>query len=433
MIIKNLKLYLFVNIFSFAILFPLKSQQNEIGKLWENKVYKDGIKTVLLYKTGWELSMPIIQLNSSETVSLSFDEINQKRKNYSYAIIHCNANWQQSELEPIDYLRGNESGNIENYNFSQNTMVDYINYQLDFPTEDCKLQVSGNYIIKVFEDDDPTHIVLTARFYVYEKMIDISAKIEKLKLSLDEGQNQRVNFQIKYEASEIENPVESLSFKILKNNETEKDFPELKPSSINENILAYQNIESLTFTGGNEYRHFDTKSFKFLSDCLEKIDRKEKTYYITIKTDPDKANLEYKNETDLNGKRLIKLENIDKSNIMADYSYINFELKADLPLEDGNYYIFGSLSNWALSDEFKMNYNQQKSIFEKQVFLKQGYYNYKYFFKSKDKRFNNEENEFRTEGNHFQTENDYSIFIYYKPYNENFQKLVGFQSINSSK
>jgi hypothetical protein len=410
-----------------------KSQENNTLREWGNKIYKDDIKTMLIHKTGWELSMPIIELNSDEKITLSFDEINQPRKNYSFTVIHCNNKWEESDIMPIEYIDGQEIGSIENYDFSQNTMFDYINYHVNFPTSDTKLQISGNYIIKVFEDEDTSKIVLSARFYVVEKKLGISAYIEKRTLPGLQGQNQYLNFQVKYDESEITNPYESISYKILKNNETERDFNGLKPSSIIQNTLKFENLEELSFTGGNEYRHFDTKSFKFLSDCLDKIEKTDKAYNITLKPDYSKAYEDYKLETDLNGKRTVKLENNDESYMMADYCYVNFTLNSNLALEEGNYYVFGSLSNNSISDEFKMTYNMEKKVFENQILLKQGYYNYKFVFIPKNKKFDNEENRYRTEGNNFMTENDFHIFTYYKPYNQNYFRLVGYSYTNSSK
>lgn len=411
----------------------VKSQEQSSIHAWGNKIYKEDIKTMLIHKAGWELSMPVIGLNSDEKITLSFDEINQPRKNYNYTVIHCNNKWEESGIQPIEYIDGQEIGTIDEYNFSQNTMFDYINYHIDFPTNETKLLISGNYIIKVFEDEDPEKIVLTARFYVVEKKISITAFIDKKTLPGIQGQNQYLNFEVKYNENEIINPYESISYKILKNNETELDFNELKPSSIILNTLKFENLEELSFTGGNEYRHFDLKSFKFLSDCLEKIEKTNSAYNVTLKTDYSKADDDYKLETDLNGKRTVKLENNDESYMMADYCYVNFALSSNLALEEGNYYIFGSLSHNSISDEFKMTYNMEKKVFEKQILLKQGYYNYKYVFIPKNKKFDNEENRYRTEGNHFMTENDFHIFTYYKPYNQDYFRLVGYSYTNSSK
>jgi hypothetical protein len=430
--INRLNLSLIAISFFFSISICL-GQDQASDFVWENRIYKEGIKTVLLYKTGWELSLPIIKLNSEEQVSLVFDEIGNSRKNYSYTIIHCNSDWHQSEIEPIDYLEGYETANINDYSFSQNTMVDYVNYRLNFPNEDCKPVISGNYIIKIFEEDDPSKLVLAGRFFVVETMTEISANVEKLNMEAVEGLNQRLNFNVDYDGSKINNPIDGLVFKIIKNNEEERNYQDLRPSSVFEHGLRYGNNNALSFSGGNEFRHLDTKSFKFLSDCLEKIEKQKNAYYVTVKSDVDKSVLDYKLETDLNGRSLIKLENNDRSNIMADYCYVNFELKAEVPIDDGNFYLFGDLSKWGKGEEYKMEYNQKKNVYEKQLFIKQGYYNYKYLFKPKSNVINLQGSDFRVEGNHFQAENDYHIFIYYKAYNKRYQELIGYYCVNSNK
>ena len=61
---------------------------------FENYIYKDNIKTAILHKEGWQLSSPVIKLNSNEKVKLSFDDLDAESKNYYYTIIHCNADWE---------------------------------------------------------------------------------------------------------------------------------------------------------------------------------------------------------------------------------------------------------------------------------------------------------------------------------------------------
>ena len=147
-------------------------QHNELvqNQVFTNKTFKQGIKTVLIHKKGWELSFPIIDLNNEdEKIKLSFDELGYDINNYSWQIIHCNMDWSQSELEPIEYLSGFFEGDIQEYSLSQNTTYNYINYTINFPNDDVTFEKSGNYIIKIFEQNDPTQLVLTRRFYIIDK------------------------------------------------------------------------------------------------------------------------------------------------------------------------------------------------------------------------------------------------------------------------
>ena len=42
---------------------------------YEDYTYDDNIKTILLYKEGFELAPPLIQLGSDEKIHLSFDDL----------------------------------------------------------------------------------------------------------------------------------------------------------------------------------------------------------------------------------------------------------------------------------------------------------------------------------------------------------------------
>src|ERR1035437_4870544 len=61
-----------------------------------NRVYVEKIKTVLLYKDGFEMSAPIMNLSSGEKLKLSFDEMGSDMKHYRYTFRHCEADWTTS-------------------------------------------------------------------------------------------------------------------------------------------------------------------------------------------------------------------------------------------------------------------------------------------------------------------------------------------------
>ncbi|RZK17006.1 MAG: DUF5103 domain-containing protein, partial [Pedobacter sp.] len=81
-------LLLFISTLTFA--------QTDQTFTYENKIYQPNIKTVLCYNSSKEQSIPVIQLNSSETITLSFDDLLAGTKNYWYTIEHCTSDWQPS-------------------------------------------------------------------------------------------------------------------------------------------------------------------------------------------------------------------------------------------------------------------------------------------------------------------------------------------------
>ena len=116
---------------------------------YQNQIFVNNIKTVLLHPINNEMLIPIINLNSEEKLKFSFDDLNSDVKEYRYTLIHCDSEWQESDLMRSEYIDGMYSNPITDYQFSFNTTQEYVHYSLIFPEENLKPIISGNYIIKV--------------------------------------------------------------------------------------------------------------------------------------------------------------------------------------------------------------------------------------------------------------------------------------------
>ena len=104
-----------------------------------NYIYMPGIQTIQLYRNGWVMTQPFIQINTDERLVLSFDDLADEIKDFRYTLVHCDANWQPSDLIPNEYLLGFTEGYIRDYMFSVNTIKKYVHYDLIFPTQDMQI------------------------------------------------------------------------------------------------------------------------------------------------------------------------------------------------------------------------------------------------------------------------------------------------------
>ncbi len=93
-------------------------------------IYKNNIRTVLFNQLGFELSDPLIRMNSDDRLILRFDDMDADYKHYNYTIIHCDAHWQPSELRPFEYIDGFYEDHIRDHRRSMNTRVPYTHYWL---------------------------------------------------------------------------------------------------------------------------------------------------------------------------------------------------------------------------------------------------------------------------------------------------------------
>ena len=141
--------------------------------------WRGNIRTLQVRNTSSRiLERPMLVLGSGEQLEISFDELSHNGHNYSYTIEHCNADWTPSDLFSGEYLQGFTTADITDYLTSLNTSVNYTHYRFLIPNEDMQLLRSGNYCVRIYEDNDPKNrTIATACFSVVDPHIDISANI----------------------------------------------------------------------------------------------------------------------------------------------------------------------------------------------------------------------------------------------------------------
>lgn len=399
---------------------------------YHDYIYVDHIKTVMLHKAGFELSMPIIKLNSSDQLFLSFDDLDGDVKSYRYEIIHCDANWKRSELNKYQYIKGYDEGLIENYKFSFNTMDDFTHYTLKFPEKNgMKPIVSGNYILSVYKTGKRKKPVFTRRFMVYKPKVSINATVEPA-TPVDKRQtHQEVDFNIKLGDYYISDVNRNLKVMIMQNKRWDKVIKNVKPRFIRPKELDYHFEGDLIFSGLNEFRFFDTRSLKYQSPGIQRITYDSLGNHVTLKPDKRRTYGNYVSVDDINGNFYITSYEVNRQKeLEADYTWVHFYLPYKAPLIDGNIYLMGALTDWQFLNQGKMKYNYQTKGYEASLYLKQGYYNYHYVFLPNNSDTGDAS---MLEGQHFETENNYTIFVYHRPSGEVYDKLIAVEKINTVK
>ncbi|MGM0531824.1 MAG: DUF5103 domain-containing protein, partial [Bacteroidota bacterium] len=393
----------------------------------QEKVKRENIRTVHIHKMNEPLSPPVISLNSGEKVTLSFDDMEGGTKTFSYKLIHCNAGWKPSDLFESDYLSGQFTSEIYNSQSSFNTLMQYTHYELDIPNEDMKPTSSGNYMLMVYANNNPKDTVLTRKFRVSEKIIGITGETESINRMSRNKPNQELNLNLQTENIQLNDPNNNLKIAVQKNYHNEKLFESLNSSSMNGSRISYEMNNKLVFKGGNEFHHFNTKSTDYAGDHINQINSERNNFHFHLETDKDRTFQQFKSKKDLNGRFQIDSENSEDPDTEADYVYVYFTLKTENSSADGKFYVTGAFNNWKCEPENRMAFNSDKEVYEKRLLLKQGYYDFRYVFKSDEGL-----EPFYISGNHHQTENDYMIYVYYTDYTKGYDRLIGHTLINSS-
>lgn len=390
------------------------------------KVYVDNIKTVLLHPVGFEPALPVIELDGTDKLMLSFDDLDNDNKFYGYTFIHCNADWTPSQLMFTQHSDGLMTDQINDWRFSLNTFKSYTNYRLNFPTENMKPKVSGNFIIMVFMADEPEKIILTKRFMVVEKVIGVTPLIQRARNPDDRNTKQELNFNIDLGTLNVTNPFDYVKPVIMQNERWDNAIYGLKPQYINNGKLTYDYYNGNLFNGGNEFRPFDVRNSRLVNMTVQKIAfGDDKLWHFYLYPDKNRLVNRYYVMDDLNGRYFIRNQNGLDYYSEADYVWVSFELDAAYPV-DGDVYVFGMLTSWQLKPEFKMVYNADKHKYTGSAMVKQGLYDYQYVV---NKGGNIDDT--YIEGNHFETENTYHILVYIRAFGDRADRLVAVERLNS--
>jgi len=400
-------------------------------------IYKSNIKTVKLFKSGDMYSYPVIMLNSNEQLELHFDDMESDVKYYYYSFQLCNADWTPANIQLFDYIRGFTSNRITNYRHSSLAQTRYTHYQALLPERNAAPSKAGNYLLKVFLNDDTSKLVFTKRMLIVNTKATVSAQVLQPFNTNYFQTHQRVQVNMSTAQGQINafSP-QDLKVVVLQNNIWNTASLIDRPTVFRGNYYEYSDEENTTFQSGKEWRWIDLRSLRLMSDRMTKIVDNDSTNRVDVYVKPDGERKQqlYIYYRDFNG--IYTVENRDNANALwqSDYAWVHFTYvpPGNRAYEGKSVYLFGELTNYLQDENTKMIFNEEKGVYERAMYLKQGYYNYAYVTLTDKKQPGVQPLFENTEGNYWGTENSYMVLVYFRNFGARADELIGFTRINSA-
>lgn len=395
-----------------------------------NLNYKPEVQTVLLYADGNQLNDPIIPLEDMMgRLTLSFDVIDGEGEVLNYTFIHCSHDWQPTDLQRMQYASGFESDRLDDYAFSRNTLIEYVNYQLTFPREDMMPLISGNYLLIVYGDDF-NDLYFTRRFMVVDEKAQVNATVPRYPddLTLTDT-HQQLNVRVNVSNYLTGNTQQYSHLTIRQNGRWDNAAVGLKPTYVYPDYISFEHHPQAVFEATNQYIRFNTSNFYFQSENLAHIRQTDESFEIDIITCESRARMAYSSYEDIHGEKYVYVENENLDNSTeADYCRVNFFYKSEIPLTHEDIYIMGALNDWRFDESNKMTYDYKLRGYTCSMVLKQGYYNF--MFVTID-RSTYEIKTDLTMGNHWETNNVYKLYFYFYNAIKGYDELIGYATVNS--
>ncbi len=396
------------------------SHLKETNLIYNDHIYDPGIKSVEIYNQnsgqGPVIDNAVSSLRQNSPFILEFDEINEDARYYQAKIVYCNWDWTPADVHSIEYMNTYNEIDYQSYTYSMNSKIPYTHYKFILPP----VKLAGNYLVYVYDRDNPDRILLSRRFMIFDPTVVISPKPGMSSSIPLRSTHQQIDFSISYNGLNLLNPAGDLKVVIRKNFSWHNAISGLHPTEIDDQnkLLSYTqfNLEN-NFPGGNEYRYFDMESNVTTGRNVDRIVNSADRIDAFLGIDKPRSGQAYGKWQDMDGAYYISTIDGNDASTEANYMYTHFFLKTDVKL-NSKVYLFGGISLRQLLPEYEMKYDSGLGGYTGNFLLKEGYYEYLYVTSGND--------EYQIEGNHYETENTYDITVYYRPPSRIYDYIVGY-------
>ena len=420
-------------LFFWMLTAPLVAQQLQTI----DHIYDPKVETVLLFPQistnlidpSLTLNPPIISLDEQTPLQLEFDDLTANYRSFRARLVHCNADWQRSILNDIEFTYEYNDNPITDYQTSINTKIPYFHYRFTLP----RVKLPGNYLLVVYDERNRSNIIFTRRFCTYQNRLQVTAAIRFSSAPDRQFSDQQIDMAVSYKGYQVISPQDDFKVVIRQNYRDDRVIRGLRPSNVQafDQVLEYRLIDlSNTMPGGNEFRFFDTRTVLSRANYIERIDRLADRNIAYVQVDKPRNQGTYIQSDDFNGFFVIDQRETSNGATNGDYIETIFTLK--IPEVPGvDVFVNGAFNFWQLNDRNKMTFDPLLSAYRGSMLLKQGVYNYDYIVKTTSPQPRVDEH--YIEGSFSGTENDYEIFVYHRPPASRADQLVSYQKVGVNK
>lgn len=385
-------------------------------------IFHPDFATLQVRVDGAPMAPPVIMQGSSDRIVISFDELAEDRRYLRAELIHCDAEWRENGLVDSEFLDGINQVDIDDYRYSEATLVHYVNYRLTIPDQHLRPTVSGNYLVKVYDTDNPDETLLQARFSIAENIMRLDGDVSVVTDIDTNDRHQQISLTVDAENENVDDLFSDLKLVITQNNRTDNEVMLTHPMRVSGRKAIFEHLKPLIFKAGNEYRRFETVSTQYPGMGVDHIEFAEPLYHFVLAADQPRAAGRYLYDQTQQGRYFIRESNSTDSDVGSDYVVVHFGL--EMPkLRSGDIFIEGDLTGRKFDNSAKMNYNPDSGAYEAALLLKQGSYNYQYVIVPGDAS--------GIEGDFAPTFNEYTAKVFYRPRGTRYDRLVGVTTLYS--
>lgn len=393
------------------------------------EIYSQDIATLRTEVNGRQSAFPILPFQADSKLQVSFDQLSHNRRRYLYRIEHCDYLWKATKgIFEHEAIEANQPYTlITDVTPSQNTIQPYTHYRFSIPNAEVQPLLSGNYRLYIYEEHNIEQAVASVCFALYTTEVKLSARV-KGDTDIDWNKAyQQLTISLEDQYIFSHDPNKEFHLVVLQNENWQNAVLAPPASQINGRQMFWHHQRELIFPAGNEYRHFEMLSTQQVGMHIDQLEWISPFYHVTLL--PDTPQQYYLHIEDQDGISVVRTTDNLYSHTESDYSLYHFTLHTP-QLQDSEIYIDGQWTTGSFNPIYKMTYDARNKCYRATLFLKQGYYSYRYVVRSptSDSFITSP-----TEGDFYQSRNQYQVLIYHRSPAVRYDRLVGMIRIASSQ
>ena len=394
-----------------------------------DRIYMPNIRTIKFFRFGDQVSYPVMELGTSQQLELHFDDMQGGVKYFYYTLELRNADWSAVQMSYFDYVKGYTQQRINTYRVSSAMISRYTHYTAILPDRNILPVKSGNYVLKVFLNGDTAQLAFTRRLLVVDKRMNVATQVQQPFNQEVFRTHHRLLVQVGTRGIDIRYPQQQVKLFALQNFRWDNALRNVMPTFVKPEQLEFTNENEMLFPAMREWRWLNARSFRLLGDRVSSQQNTDSSYAIRVNEEQTRVGSPYYFFRDLNG--MFLSETVEKINPFweADYGKVTFTFMppGGQPLRKP-LYVFGEFSGYGSDPASRMVFTNEKGVYEAEMVLKQGYYDYVYA--TRDPASGGFETD-QTEGNAWETENNYMVLVYFRELGGRYDQLLGISTVNS--
>lgn len=375
----------------------------------------EDVRTVQVYPTGSEGALPILEMNTAETLTLEFDLMTEQGSSLSVYFYHADRTWSR-DLVPSQFLESYQRDNIVRYSLSAGTQVPYVHYEYAFPNDAIQFLVSGNYVLRVTEQGNEEDVLFERAFFITEQSGSLEFLTDRVIIG-GYGYPSIQPIALLRPPPGTEGNVFNYNVCFVRNGRFDMARCDDNPSLMNQPVLEFFLEPEHSFEPEGAPYFLDLSSLRS-SPSVASSDFSARPYRIAL--EPDYAHFGGTPVNDLlTGQTVVSgAVRLADADIRAEYVLARFAyVPPDEQRASGEVILTGSFNDWRYDPVNSMTWVPEEGRYETELLIKQGHYEYRYI--TRDRRLAR-----ALRGNMPRAENQFAALVYYDDVSLNTDRLI---------